>query len=155
MVKDPSAVRYQEAMLRESDSRFVIDRIRGLDSEHGIALNHCRLVHADFDPGRRVWNIGLRDELDGREHVVRARAIVNAAGSSLTREADAVVLLQAGTEISVAATKSYTSQALVTLRSWADTVLRMDATDPASDVSTSVSGTGANLIGFLYNRRSL
>jgi glucosamine--fructose-6-phosphate aminotransferase (isomerizing) len=35
-------------------------------------------------------------------------AIVNAAGSSLTREADAVVLLQA-------ATKSYTSQALVTL----------------------------------------
>lgn len=42
-------------------------------------------------------------------------AIVNAAGSSLTREADAVVLLQAGTEISVAATKSYTSQALVTM----------------------------------------
>lgn len=42
-------------------------------------------------------------------------AIVNSAGSSLTREADAVVLLQAGTEISVAATKSYTSQALVTL----------------------------------------
>lgn len=80
MVKDPSAVRYQEAMLRESDSRFVIDRIRGLDSEHGIALNHCRLVHADFDPGRRVWNIGLRDELNGSEHEVRARAVVNAAG---------------------------------------------------------------------------
>jgi glycerol-3-phosphate dehydrogenase len=80
MVKHPHAVRYQEAMLRESDSRFVIDRIRGLDSEHGIALNHCKLVQADFDPGRRVWNIGLRDELDGREHVVRARAIVNAAG---------------------------------------------------------------------------
>jgi glycerol-3-phosphate dehydrogenase len=80
MVKDPPAVRYQEAMLRESDSRFVIDRIRGLDSEHGIALNHCCLVRADFDPGRRVWNIGLRDGLDGREHEVRARAVVNAAG---------------------------------------------------------------------------
>ena len=80
MVKNPSAVRYQEAMLRESDSRFVIDRIRGLDSEHGIALNHCRLAHAEFDPGRRVWHVMLRDELDGREHVVRARAIVNAAG---------------------------------------------------------------------------
>ena len=80
MVKDPSAVRYQEAMLRESDSRFVIDRIRGLDSEHGIALNHCRLARAEFDPVRRVWNIGLRDELDGREHEVRARAVVNAAG---------------------------------------------------------------------------
>ena len=80
MVKDPPAVRYQEAMLRESDSRFVIDRIRGLDSEHGIALNHCSLVRADFDPGRRVWNIGLRDGLDGREHEVRARAVVNATG---------------------------------------------------------------------------
>ena len=80
MVKDPPAVRYQEAMLRQSDSRFVIDRIRGLDSEHGIALNHCRLAHAEFDPGRRVWNIGLRDGLDGREHEVRARAVVNAAG---------------------------------------------------------------------------
>jgi glycerol-3-phosphate dehydrogenase len=80
MVKDPPAVRYQEAMLRESDSRFVIDRIRGLDSEHGIALNHCRLAHAEFDPGRRIWNIGLRDGLDGREHEVRARAVVNAAG---------------------------------------------------------------------------
>lgn len=80
MVKHPPAVRYQEAMLRESDSRFVIDRIRGLDSEHGIALNHCRLVHAQFDRGRRIWHIGLRDELDGREHELRSRAIVNAAG---------------------------------------------------------------------------
>ncbi len=80
MVQNPGAVRYQEAMLRESDSRFVIDRIRGLDSEHGIALNHCRLVHAEFDPGRHVWNIGLRDGLDGSVHAVRARAVVNAAG---------------------------------------------------------------------------
>jgi hypothetical protein len=56
-----------------------------------------------------------------------------------------------------AASENVTSfaQALVTLRSWADTVLTMDVTDPASDVSTSVSGTGATLIGFIYNRRSL
>lgn len=47
------------------------------------------------------------------------------------------------------------AQALVTLRSWADSVLTMEATDPASGVSTSVSGTGATLIGFIYNRRSL
>jgi glycerol-3-phosphate dehydrogenase len=80
MVKKPRAVRYQEAMLRESDSRFVIDRIRGLDSEHGIALNHCRLEHAEYDNGRRVWNVSLRDVIDGSGHEVRARAIVNAAG---------------------------------------------------------------------------
>ena len=40
-------------------------------------------------------------------------ALVNAAGSSLAREADAVVVLQAGPEIAVAATKSFTAQATV------------------------------------------
>jgi len=80
MVQTPQAVRYQEAMLRESDSRFVIDRIRGLDSEHGIALNHCRLVWAEFDVGRRMWNVRLRDEIDGSEWETRARTVVNAAG---------------------------------------------------------------------------
>lgn len=80
MVREPKAVRYQEAMLTESDSRFVIDRIRGLDSEHGIALNHCRVVWAEFDAGRRAWHVGLRDEIDGTGHEVRTRAVVNAAG---------------------------------------------------------------------------
>lgn len=47
------------------------------------------------------------------------------------------------------------AQALVTLRSWADSVLRMEATDPASGASSVVSGTGATLIGFIYNRRVL
>lgn len=45
------------------------------------------------------------------------------------------------------------AQALVTLRSWADSVLRMVATDPASGVASVVSGTGATLIGFIYSRR--
>jgi hypothetical protein len=56
-----------------------------------------------------------------------------------------------------AATEEVTSlaQALITLRSWADSVLRMETTDPVSGVSTAVSGTGAALIGFIYNRRSL
>ena len=47
------------------------------------------------------------------------------------------------------------TQALVTLRSWADSVLSMEVTDPYSGISTTVSGTGATLIGFIYNRRSL
>lgn len=47
------------------------------------------------------------------------------------------------------------TQALVTLRSWADSVLRLVATDPVSGVSRIVSGTGATLIGFIYNRRVL
>ena len=56
-----------------------------------------------------------------------------------------------------AASEKVTSlaQALVTLRSWADSTLKMETTDPDSGVSTTVSGTGATLIGFIYNRRSL
>jgi hypothetical protein len=56
-----------------------------------------------------------------------------------------------------AASEKVTSlaQALVTLRSWADSTLTMETTDPDSGVSTTVSGTGATLIGFIYNRRSL
>lgn len=56
-----------------------------------------------------------------------------------------------------AASEKVTSlaQALVTLRSWADSTLTMETIDPDSGVSTTVSGTGATLIGFLYNRRTL
>jgi glycerol-3-phosphate dehydrogenase len=74
------ALRYQEAMLCESDSRFVIDRIRAFDSEHCMPLNHCRLVSADYDNARRCWRVDLRDELTGEEHSASARTIVNGAG---------------------------------------------------------------------------
>jgi glycerol-3-phosphate dehydrogenase len=85
MMKSPPlheypALGYQEAMLRESDSRFVIDRIRAFDSEYGIPLNHCRLVAADYDNERRCWRVDLRDELTGDEHSTSARTIVNGAG---------------------------------------------------------------------------
>ena len=102
-------------------------------------------------------------------------AIVNAAGSSLTREADAVVLLQAGTEISVAATKSYTSQALVTLlvtldlarrtgaltaadaRAWAEELLRVpvmaSAALDASDALPSIAAKYFGASGFMFVSR--
>ena len=74
------ALGYQEGMLRESDSRFVIDRIRAFDSEHCIPVNHCRLVGAYFDPEQRCWTATLRDELTGEEHSTRAKVIINGAG---------------------------------------------------------------------------
>jgi len=102
-------------------------------------------------------------------------AIVNAAGSSLTREADAVVLLQAGTEISVAATKSYTSQALVSLlvtldlarrtgalagadgRAWAEELLRVPAMASAaldaSDALPSIAAKYFGASGFMFVSR--
>ena len=43
----------------------------------------------------------------------RVLSIVNAAGSSLARESDAVLLLNCGPEVGVAATKSFTAQVMV------------------------------------------
>jgi glycerol-3-phosphate dehydrogenase len=74
------ALGYQEAMLRESDSRFVIDRIRAFDSEHCIPINHCRLADAEFDPQQGCWTANLRDEAGGSEHSIKTRMIINAAG---------------------------------------------------------------------------
>ncbi|XHR27209.1 MAG: FAD-dependent oxidoreductase [Chthoniobacteraceae bacterium] len=74
------ALGYQEGMLRESDSRFVIDLIRPFDSEHCIPLNYCRLTGAEFDPTQRIWTVALRDESTGAEHRANARVVVNGAG---------------------------------------------------------------------------
>jgi glycerol-3-phosphate dehydrogenase len=71
---------YQEAMLRQSDSRFVIDWIRAFDSEHCLPLNYCRLVAAEFDPQVGLWRVVLRDEVGGTQHEVKTRTLVNAAG---------------------------------------------------------------------------
>lgn len=71
---------YQEGMLRASDSRFVIDRIRAFDSEHCIPLNYCRMTGAGFDRRRKMWRAELRDETDGAEFSANARVIVNGAG---------------------------------------------------------------------------
>ncbi len=51
-----------------------------------------------------------------REHGVATIAIVNVADSSIAREADARLLLQAGPEIGVASTKAFTAQLIVLAR---------------------------------------
>ena len=48
-----------------------------------------------------------------RERGARVISVVNAAGSSLARESDEVLLLNCGPEVGVAATKSFTAQVMV------------------------------------------
>lgn len=48
-----------------------------------------------------------------KKHGAKVYSIVNAAGSSLARESDGVLLLNCGPEVGVAATKSFTAQVLV------------------------------------------
>ncbi|MDA4135630.1 MAG: glutamine--fructose-6-phosphate transaminase (isomerizing) [Thaumarchaeota archaeon] len=49
----------------------------------------------------------------GRQEGAKVLAVVNAAGSSLARESDVVLLLNCGPEVGVAATKSFTAQVMV------------------------------------------
>jgi glycerol-3-phosphate dehydrogenase len=79
-MRNPDAICYQEAMLRESDSRFVLDRIRGADSDHAIPINHCKLIAADHDFQRRQWHLQVKDQLSGKEYAIQAKAVINAAG---------------------------------------------------------------------------
>mgnify|MGYP002854905069 CR=1 FL=1 len=50
---------------------------------------------------------------EARAHGVKTLAIVNAVGSSMTREADMTVYTNAGPEISVATTKAYSAQLII------------------------------------------
>jgi len=50
---------------------------------------------------------------EAKRHGARVYSIVNAAGSTLARESDGVLLLNCGPEVGVAATKSFTAQVVV------------------------------------------
>jgi glucosamine--fructose-6-phosphate aminotransferase (isomerizing) len=50
---------------------------------------------------------------EAKKHGARVYSIVNAAGSTLARESDCVLLLNCGPEVGVAATKSFTAQVVV------------------------------------------
>ncbi len=50
---------------------------------------------------------------EAKKHGARVFSIVNAAGSTLARESDGVLLLNCGPEVGVAATKSFTAQVVV------------------------------------------
>ena len=77
------------------------------------ALGPTTLIIAISQSGETADTLGaVRAARNASAPVI---AIVNSEGSTLTRNADAVVLLRAGVEVSVAATKSFTSQALTAL----------------------------------------
>ncbi len=50
---------------------------------------------------------------EAKKHGARVYSVVNAAGSTLARESDCVLLLNCGPEVGVAATKSFTAQVVV------------------------------------------
>jgi glutamine---fructose-6-phosphate transaminase (isomerizing) len=76
----------------------------------------------------------------GRRSGAKVLAVVNAAGSSLARESDGVLLLNCGPEVGVAATKSFTAQVMVG-NMIADAVIGRDTLGDPKKVSALVRQT--------------
>jgi glucosamine--fructose-6-phosphate aminotransferase (isomerizing) len=108
-----------------------------------------------------------------REHGTPIIAVTNTVGSAITREADAVVFLQAGPEIAVAASKTFVTQvttlivlaaAIAKLRGSLTTELESElgsallalpgaaqrAIDAAADVAPSLARRYVNSRGFMF-----
>lgn len=75
-----TSLRYEEAKVRPSDARFVLDAVLAASSPGSPALNYCRATGGGYDAATRCWRIEATDRVTGREGVVRARWIVNACG---------------------------------------------------------------------------
>jgi glucosamine--fructose-6-phosphate aminotransferase (isomerizing) len=74
---------------------------------------------------------------EARRRGAKILSIVNAAGSTLARESDLVLLLNCGPEVGVAATKSFTAQVVVT-NMVVDAVLGKRRTDGIQELSQAI-----------------
>jgi glycerol-3-phosphate dehydrogenase len=71
---------FEEGLLRQADSRFVLHWITRNVSVRQTALNHCELEGGAYDPRGRLWTLNLSDGVGGRTLEARARYVVNCAG---------------------------------------------------------------------------
>jgi len=74
------ALAFEEAMLRTSDSRFVLAWIAAHRAPTAIALNYVELTGGGFDAKDGLWRLELRDRIAARDLAARARLVVNCAG---------------------------------------------------------------------------
>ncbi len=96
--------------------KYVIEELSGIPVQVEIAseyryttkTNRCSLVVLITQSGETADTLAACRE--AKERGSYTLAITNVVGSSITREADAVLFTKAGPEISVAATKTYTAQ---------------------------------------------
>ncbi len=96
--------------------KYIIEELSGITVQVELAseyrystkTNQCPLVVLITQSGETADTLAACRE--AKERGCHTLAITNVVGSSITREADSVLLTHAGPEISVAATKTYTAQ---------------------------------------------
>jgi glycerol-3-phosphate dehydrogenase len=72
---------YEEAVLGDSDSRFVLHWILAHQSEETVAINHCEMSGVSFNDTSGLYTVLLEDKLrKNHKSEVRARLIVNCSG---------------------------------------------------------------------------
>jgi len=70
---------YEEAILSQSDSRFVLRWITAHLAPQHIAANYCR-ARGQYNRVDRCWHLDVEDQLTGRNYPIRATCIANCAG---------------------------------------------------------------------------
>ncbi|MCA9629888.1 MAG: FAD-dependent oxidoreductase [Myxococcales bacterium] len=71
-------VEYSDAYLVDNDARFVFKFVREALDHGGILANYVSALGSERKAG--VWHTRARDEISGREFVIRSKMLVNACG---------------------------------------------------------------------------
>jgi len=70
---------FEEAVLVDSDARFVLKWITPFLKTDCIALNYCE-PHGEYHPRDRCWHLDIEDKFSGKTYPVQTRMIVNCTG---------------------------------------------------------------------------
>lgn len=83
LLLDPSRISFleEEAVLRESDSRYTVDLICARREDHALAVNYLRLEGQRRESSGR-WSLSFTDSKTKKRHQASCAAIVNCAGPS-------------------------------------------------------------------------
>lgn len=74
---------YSDAYLFDNDARFVFNFVRAALDKGCVAANYVGSLGGQRREG--LWRVKVRDALEGREFVVRAKVLINAAGPFVDR----------------------------------------------------------------------
>ena len=67
------------------DARLVLESLKSARALGADCVNHAEAIEFQRGPDGRLSGVRVRDGLDGRSYLIRARAIVNAAGPAVER----------------------------------------------------------------------
>lgn len=73
------ALTYEEAVLDQSDARFVYRWLAAHHAGGQVALNYCD-VTGTYNGVDKRWHLDLKDDLANGEYQIRAKMVVNCAG---------------------------------------------------------------------------